>query len=384
MQISLSFPSIPINQVSNFSELIYQVLSGELKTDKALEQYFKRNKIQNPSEKKKLHDYCFLLLYWWLRIQKTFPNETKSTTKLVHFLNKSGKIKLDEGEEEHINLAMPKAFFEKVKSDWPNDYSKILIALNNLPVIYLRVNTLLGFKPDQILERLIQAGAKAELSGLVAIKITNAFNLYSSEIFREGAAEQQDIASQMVSEFLNPLPGDRIVDACAGNGGKSLHLAALTQNKGKILSLDIYSRKIEEMRKRLRKAGVNNVEAKVMDSQKTIKRLYGTFDKVLIDAPCTGSGVYRRNPDAKYHFSTVMLQNLLIDQEEILNVYSKLAKKGGHVVYATCSVLKDEGENQIVRFLNKNKSFVLVDEKRIMPYDFDCDGFYMAKLLRVE
>jgi 16S rRNA (cytosine967-C5)-methyltransferase len=281
-------------------------------------------------------------------------------------------------------MAMPQAFFDAVKYDWPNDYSKILTSLNHLPVIYLRVNTLLGFKPDQILERLISAGAKAEQIGLVTIKITNAFNLYSSEIFKEGAVEQQDIASQMVSEFLNPLPGDRIVDTCAGNGGKTLHLAALTQNKGKILSLDIYNRKIEEMRKRLRKAGVNNVEAKVIDSQKTIKRLYGTFNKVLIDAPCTGSGVYRRNPDAKYHFSKSMLQSLVKAQEEILEGYSKLAKIGGFVVFATCSVLKEEGEHQLVRFLNNNKSFVLVEEKRIMPFDFDCDGFYMAKLKRVE
>lgn len=385
MQQILSFPSIPSNQIKVFSSTLHSILSGELKTDKALELYFKQNSINHPAEKKKIHDYCFLLLYWWLRLQHTYPNETKTTDKLIQFLNKNGKIKLPSYTEEYLQYACPKDLLFVLKRNWPDNYSEILLSLVKLPAIYIRVNTLLGYRVEQINERLLKQGAKCEIAteSASAIKITNAFNLYGSDVFKEGAIEQQDLASQMVSEFLNPKPGDRVVDACAGNGGKTLHIAALTQNKGKILSLDVYQRKIEEMRKRLRKAGANNVEAKLIDSQKTIKRLYGTFDKVLIDAPCTGSGVYRRNPDAKYHFSSGLLDKLIKEQDEILKNYAPLAKKEGEIVFATCSVLKDEGEERISKFLNDNPDFILLEEKRIMPYDYDCDGFYMAKLKRI-
>ena len=181
-------------------------------------------------------------------------------------------------------------------------------------------------------------------------------------------------------------PGMKVIDACAGAGGKSLHLAALMKNKGHILSLDIYEKKLIELQRRARRNGVHIIEAKIIESSKTIKRLKEKADRLLLDVPCTGLGVLRRNPDAKWKLSPTFLEEVKITQQNLLRDYSSMVKPGGKLIYATCSILPSENENQIKTFLESKEGqlFTLENQKTLLPNDFGYDGFFMARLKRNE
>ena len=186
----------------------------------------------------------------------------------------------------------------------------------------------------------------------------------------------------MVARFLDPQPGMRVIDACAGAGGKSLHMASLMENKGQVIALDIYENKLLELKRRARRNGIHNLETRLIDSTKVIKKLYGQADKVLIDAPCTGLGVLKRNPDTKWKLQPEFLEEIKRTQQEILQSYSKMVKDGGDLVYATCSILPSENQNQIKHFLTTEagKGFTLQTEKTLFPSETGYDGFYMALL----
>lgn len=174
----------------------------------------------------------------------------------------------------------------------------------------------------------------------------------------------------------------RILDACAGAGGKTLHLAALTQNKGQIIATDIYSSKLKELKRRARRAGAHNIETRLIDTTKVIKKLHGKMDRILIDAPCSGLGVLRRNPDAKWKLEPQFLETIQNTQQEILQSYSKVLKSGGKLVYATCSILPSENQDQVKIFLESEigKEFELEEEKSLFAHLDGFDGFYMARL----
>lgn len=194
----------------------------------------------------------------------------------------------------------------------------------------------------------------------------------------------QDYSSQLVAPLLAPQPGMRVVDACAGGGGKTLHLASLMENKGSIIALDTQAWKLDELRLRARRAGATNIETRAIESRKTIKRLYGSADRLLLDVPCSGIGILRRNPDAKWKLQPEQIDKLRATQQEILQAYAPITKPGGRMVYATCSILPSENQDQVEKFLNSEagKSFKLLEERRILPQDDGFDGFYMALLSR--
>jgi 16S rRNA (cytosine967-C5)-methyltransferase len=172
----------------------------------------------------------------------------------------------------------------------------------------------------------------------------------------------------MVSEFLNVQPGMRVVDACAGAGGKTLHLAALMKNKGRIIALDVKENKLLELKKRATRADVRIVETRTIDSSKVVKRLKDTADRLLLDVPCTGLGVLRRNPDSKWKLNLEELERVKAIQRDILSSFPEMTKVGGKMVYATCSILPSEGEEQIKWFLNQHKDkWNLLGEKRYSP-----------------
>ena len=174
----------------------------------------------------------------------------------------------------------------------------------------------------------------------------------------------------------------RVIDACAGAGGKTLHLAALMKNKGKLIAMDVEATKLTELQKRARRAGVSNLEIRTIDSSKTIKRLENSADRLLLDVPCSGLGVLKRNPDAKWKLSPEFIQNVRDLQQHILQDYCNMIKKQGLLVYSTCSILPSENEQQVERFLKNNEDkFELLEEKHHWPSD-GFDGFYMALFRR--
>ena len=185
-----------------------------------------------------------------------------------------------------------------------------------------------------------------------------------------------------MAKFLNPKPGTRVVDTCAGAGGKSLHIASLMENKGQVIALDIYENKLKELKRRAKRNGAHNIETRTIDSSKVIKKLIHKADKILIDAPCSGIGVLKRNPDSKWKLQPEFLESIKKTQKEILDSYSRMVKPGGQMVYATCSILPSENEKQIQDFLERKsgKEFKFVKEEKIFPSESGFDGFYMALL----
>lgn len=256
-------------------------------------------------------------------------------------------------------------------------------ALNNQAPVVIRANKL-KITSKELAEKLAEEGI--ETSNLrnypEALELKERANIFRTKAFKDGLFEVQDASSQRVAEFLNVEPGMRVVDTCAGAGGKTLHLAALMENKGQIIALDIYGNKLKELKRRAKRAGAHNIETRSIDSTKVIKKLYNSADRVLIDAPCSGLGVLSRNPDAKWKLQPEFLENIRKTQLEILEQYSRIVKKGGRLVYATCSVLPSENEKQVQKFLKTEagKEFQLLKEKMILSSESGYDGFYMALL----
>ncbi len=257
------------------------------------------------------------------------------------------------------------------------------IAVLNKPAdVWIRANTLKI--PTTQLQKLLPVPTTASSLINTALRLENRkINLFQLPAFKEGFFEVQDLSSQMVAPFLRVEPGMRVVDACAGAGGKTLHLAALMQNKGKIIALDTEKWKLDELRRRARRAGAFIVETRYIEA-KTIKRLEETADRLLLDVPCSGLGVLRRNPDTKWKLQPDFIQNLKATQAKILETYSRMLRPGGLMVYATCSILPSENERQIEAFLEKSEGkFKELDRKTILPTNYFSDGFFMSLIERM-
>jgi 16S rRNA (cytosine967-C5)-methyltransferase len=258
-----------------------------------------------------------------------------------------------------------------------------IASLNKYPDLIIRVNTLkTTVKELTVFLRKEGIVAKPIDWSPDALRIMEKTNVFKLSGFRAGLFEVQDAASQMVSRILDPHPGMRVVDACAGEGSKTLHLAALMKNKGKIIALDIQEWRLNEIRKRATKAGADTIETRIITSSKVYKRMDGTADRLLLDVPCSGLGTLRRNPDIKWKLSSDDLKRLTILQQEILEKYSMITKLNGRMAYSVCSILPSEAEEQVVRFLKKHTDFLLLNEKRYWPETDGTDGFYVALIER--
>ncbi len=285
--------------------------------------------------------------------------------------------------------------FRESIPDWMDDlgakelgeskWTKELAAQNQQAEVILRVNTLKTNKEDLQL-RLQSEDIETEFlpNHPSALKLVERANVFKTEAFKNGWFEVQDASSQLVADFLDVKPGMKVIDTCAGAGGKTLHLASLMENKGQLIAMDIYESKLKKLKVRARRNGVHNVDLKVINSTKPIKKLYGKADRVLIDAPCSGLGVLRRNPDAKWKLEPKFIDNIKQTQQQVLQQYSKMLKPGGKMVYATCSVLPSENQKQVDEFLvsDLGKDFTFVKDKKILAHESGYDGFYMALLER--
>nr|WP_321233184.1 methyltransferase domain-containing protein [uncultured Psychroserpens sp.] len=289
-------------------------------------------------------------------------------------------------------LTQTRKFKESIP-DWMDDlgikelgesiWTKEIAALNEKADVILRVNTLNTTK-EKLQALLFDDGIETEsIKGYPnALKLKERANVFQTEAFKKGFFEVQDASSQLVAEFLDVKPGMKVVDACAGAGGKALHIASLMENKGQVIALDIYANKLHELKRRAKRNGTFNIETRPIESTKVVKKLYGKADRVLIDAPCSGLGVLRRNPDAKWKLQPEFIDNIKTTQQEILQQYSRIVKEGGQLVYATCSILPSENKNQVDIFLTSEmgKEFTFVKDKSILSHKSGYDGFYMALL----
>ncbi len=262
-------------------------------------------------------------------------------------------------------------------------WTKEIASLNQQAEVILRVNTLKTTK-TKLQEKLAEEGIETTTlpKHPDAIKLVERANVFKTEAFKDGWFEVQDASSQLVAAYLDVQPGMKVVDTCAGAGGKTLHLASLMENKGQIFAMDIYESKLRKLKVRAKRNGVHNITLKTIDSTKPVKKLHDKADRVLIDAPCSGLGVLRRNPDSKWKLQPEFLDNIRKTQQEILCDYSKMVKPGGKLVYATCSVLPSENQDQVNTFLATNKEFKFISDKKVLSSLSGYDGFYMALLER--
>ena len=264
-------------------------------------------------------------------------------------------------------------------------WSKELAAQNEQAKVILRVNKLKTTK-EKLRAILMDLNIETEFHVEYpdALILTERANVFLTDAFKEGFFEVQDASSQLVAYFLDVQPGMRVVDTCAGAGGKTLHLASLMENKGQLIAMDLYESKLKQLKIRAKRNGAFNIEPRVIESTKTIKKLHEKADRVLIDAPCSGLGVLKRNPDSKWKLQPEFIENIKKIQAEVLENYSKIVKPGGKLVYATCSILPSENQEQIKHFLTTDigKEFTFVKDRKVLAHESGFDGFYMALLER--
>jgi len=260
-------------------------------------------------------------------------------------------------------------------------WEKEIEALNKTAPVVLRVNRLKTSK-ENLKNQLEKEGIATEniKNYPDALLLIERANVFKTQAFKKGLFEMQDASSQLVSAYLDIKPGMRVVDTCAGAGGKSLHLAALMENKGQLIALDIFEHKLQDLKKRAKRNGAHNIDTRTINSTKVIKKLKESADRVLIDAPCSGLGVLKRNPDAKWKLQPDFIERIKKTQAEILDNYSQILKPGGKLVYATCSILPSENEEQVERFLKNHPEFEFISENKVSAAKSGFDGFYMALL----
>lgn len=327
-------------------------------------------------------DYWKLLAIWCLWNKAEFPDweELKGVNR-KKILERYEILKATRKIRESIPDWMDEMGEKELGTQW----EKELEALNQEASVVLRVNTLKisrnGLQKQLAEEENIATDAPEEFPD--ALLLEERQNIFTRQQFKDGLFEVQDGGSQLIAPFLQVKPGMRVIDACAGAGGKTLHLAALMQNKGRIIALDTEEWKLEELKKRGRRAGVANVETRLIESSKTVKRLESSADRLLLDVPCSGLGVLKRNPDAKWKLSVEFIERVKELQQHILADYSTMLKSGGLMVYSTCSLFPSENENQVAAFLEKQEGkFELIEQKSVFPSE-GFDGFYMALIKRL-
>ncbi|MDR1982670.1 MAG: RsmB/NOP family class I SAM-dependent RNA methyltransferase [Holosporaceae bacterium] len=327
------------------------------------------------------------------KIIEIFSGKPHAPPELIDF-EKRFINSLDEKSEfpEHVLFNYPEWMAPLLKRSFASgDCASEIQAFNARAPVDLRVNTLKSSK-DEVRKMLEDSGfqmADCEYSsnGLRLLKGRIGRN---HDVIVNGLAEIQDEGSQLVAEVCAALPGNTVVDFCAGAGGKTLAIAAAMKNKGRIFALDKYEKRLENAAIRFRRANVNNVFCQQI-SGKWIKRHLECADIVLVDVPCSGIGTWRRNPDMRAKFTSEDLHELLILQEEILESAHRLVRKDGRLVYATCSILKEENEDQIAKFLNNHPEFEIQKIQlqnycgnylKLTPYKHKTDGFFAVSLIK--
>jgi 16S rRNA (cytosine967-C5)-methyltransferase len=292
------------------------------------------------------------------------------------------KLKKGTVPTKAIEYSIPDWLAETLEKELGKNWEREMLALNEQAPTVLRTNSL-KTTPRELIADLNDENVEAFTIKNYpdAVQLAEKKNVFLTSAFKDGLFEVQDASSQKIGELLDVKEGMRVVDACAGAGGKTLHLAALMKNKGQIIALDIYEWKLAELKRRAKRAGAHNIETRLISDNKVIKRLHEKADRLLIDAPCSGLGVLKRNPDSKWKIDQDFIDRIKGEQQQILQDYSKILKKGGQMIYATCSILPSENNEQVKIFLENNPDFTLVKDQKIMPSE-GYDGFYMALIKR--
>jgi len=394
--------------VENIVLAVEESFTTTTHADKVLERILKVQKKWGARDRRFVAESTYEIVRWWryLGVLAGFdPTEITITRdhvwqiwaawcfKTYHELPDWSELRSFDkaGFEERRHKEYPVAIRESVPQ-WLYDYGRehvgpewdvMLKALNQTAEVFLRTNTLRTTRDELVRKLQFENVHVVEVDGVpTALRLAERKNLATTEAFKQGLFEVQDAASQMVAPLLKPESNTTVVDACAGGGGKTLHLAALMKNRGRLVAMDVNEGKLGKLLERAQRNGVKMVSTKLI-SPEVLESFHEKADRLLLDVPCSGLGVLRRNPDTKWKISPEEIQRLQNLQAEILESYSAMVKPGGMMVYATCSVMPAENEHQVRKFLEKHgQDWKLAEEIHFAPQKQGFDGFYGARLER--
>lgn len=396
-----SFLNIALNEKLKKSELkredkdlcttiVYGTIQNLLAIQYQLQPYIKGKRV-----KKKIKTLLYLSLYQLMYLDKipeyAVINEAVNiakkqgyqTSKFVNAVlrnfvrNERRSLEgLDELERISIETSHPLWMVKMFNKQYGLEKTKkICLEDNTPPTRSGRVNTLKASKEELLKEGCFKEGTLSKDALLY-----DKGNLALTSYFKEGKVTIQDESSQLVARLLNPQKTDYVLDMCSAPGSKTTHLSALMENQGKIEAYDLYEHKVKLVEYNLRRLGVKNVHIQAGDSTK-LKEVYPekTFDRILLDAPCSGFGVLKRKPEIKYHDSSIM-DGLVSLQELLLENAYYLLKNDGTMVYSTCTINKKENELMIQKFIEKHPDMEVIKQRTILNYEYHTDGFFMCKM----
>ncbi len=392
-----------VNAVFDNLRLIFK--DKNYAADRIIESCFKRNKQFGSRDRKFIAETTYNIVRNWLLlnhlagVNEAYDHESLSRILSTYFIitdsifkevfqcginEEEIQKKLKEITDPAILHSFPKWLFDTVYNELGDQWLNNVAVLNIEAKAVIRVNTLKTNKEA------VKKFLSSEDIGFTeynqckdALILEQKKNISSTSAYKSGWMEMQDISSQMVSQMLDVKPGMQVIDACAGAGGKALHLAALMLNKGSIIACDVEKHKLDELKKRASRAGAGCIKTMMINGNDPFAKFASTIDRLLIDAPCTGIGVIKRKPHSKWKINEDLLMKVRTIQQHVLQNYSKVLKPGGKMVYATCSILPSENDMQVEHFLSNNKNFRLHESKTLFPADTGFDGFYMALMERI-
>ncbi|HLX55001.1 MAG TPA: RsmB/NOP family class I SAM-dependent RNA methyltransferase [Aquella sp.] len=298
------------------------------------------------------------------------------------------------------NMDLPQWIYDRLAKQMPKAQMQQLVeSMKTQAPLTLRINTLKTNR-QKIMAELAEFNPVECKFSPYGIQLNDRTFLAKHKIFTEGLIEVQDESSQLAGLLLNPKRGEMVVDFCAGAGGKTLLLGMLMRNSGRIYAFDINQKRLGNLTPRLAKSGLSNIHPGLIQNENDtkVKRLHGKIDKVFVDAPCSGLGTLRRSPELKFRQNKIGIKELNVKQLSILTSASRLLKVGGMMVYATCSILKEENEDIVKQFLLDNPNFELVPANTVLdnpdlvsadgflhllPHKHNTDGFFAALMQRV-
>jgi 16S rRNA (cytosine967-C5)-methyltransferase len=301
-----------------------------------------------------------------------------------------------------VRCDLPDWLYETLATQFGEvELAPLAAGLNQSAPLDLRVNLLKAERKD-VLARLLADGLAAEACPYspIGIRLAGKPALSKYPLFIDGRIEVQDEGSQLLGFLLQPKRGEMVADFCAGAGGKTLLLGSLMRSQGRLYAFDVAEKRLAKLKPRLARSGLSNVHPVRIESENDIKikRLAGKLDRVLVDAPCSGLGTLRRNPDLKWRQTPEAVAELTVKQSAILHAASGLVKKGGRLVYATCSLLDAENESVVSKFLAQHPEFVALSAEEVLrkqdidiacgerlcllPHQHGTDGFFAAVMER--
>lgn len=371
--------------VAYLTKTVYGTLQYNLYLRYAVETYAKNLKekvmlllMMATYELKFLSEPQYAVINEWVEISKKLykGSYTKLVNAILHKIAENDIV--IKTEDEDVALSIKTSHPLWLIKMWNKQYGKAItqkLCLTNMQekIQYIRVDE------NKISKKDLLDNEEFSLKNDFVYYIKG--NAINSLAYQKGLISIQDISSQMVGLFLDPKPEDFILDVCAAPGSKTLQIAELTQGKSNIVAIDLYEQRLELIENAKKRLNYNNITCMQLDA--TNFALGQTFDKVLVDAVCSGYGVLKGKSDIKYHMQPSDMDTIIPIQQQILVNSSKHVKIGGILVYSTCTLNKKENENQIQKFLKTHENFIFLEEKTIYPYEYDSDGFYMAKLRRI-